>query len=60
MAGFYGVYHGPEGIKNIANEVNKHTIQLAKSLEGKKGFKVRTKHFFDTIGSIRGEKLTLY
>ena len=54
MAGFYGVYHGPEGIKNIANEVNKHTIQLAKSLE-EKGFKVRTKHFFDTITIDSGE-----
>ena len=54
MAGFYGVYHGPEGIKNIANEVNKHTIQLAKSLE-EKGFKVRTKHFFDTIVIYSGE-----
>ena len=54
MAGFYGVYHGPEGIKNIANEVNKHTIQLAKSLE-EKGFKVRTKHFFDTIAIYSGE-----
>ena len=54
MAGFYGVYHGPEGIKNIANEVNKHTIQLAKSLE-EKGFKVRTKHFFDTIAIDSGE-----
>ena len=53
MAGFYGVYHGPEGIKNIANEVNKHTIQLAKSLE-EKGFKVRTKHFFDTIAIYSG------
>ena len=54
MAGFYGVYHGPEGIKNIANEVNKHTIQLAKSLE-EKGFKVKTKHFFDTIAIYSGE-----
>ena len=54
MAGFYGVYHGPEGIKNIANEVNKHTIQLAKSLE-EKGFKVRTKYFFDTITIDSGE-----
>ena len=54
MAGFYGVYHGPEGIKNIANEVNKHTIQLAKSLE-ESGFKVRTKHFFDTITIDSGE-----
>ena len=54
MAGFYGVYHGPEGLKNIASEVNKHTIQLAKSLQ-EKGFKVRTKHFFDTIAIDSGE-----
>jgi len=54
MAGFYGVYHGPEGLKNIAKEVNKHTVKLAKLLE-EKGFKVRTKHFFDTITIDSGE-----
>ena len=54
MAGFYGVYHGPQGLKNIATEVNKNTIKLAKSLE-EKGFEIRTKYFFDTITIDSGE-----
>ena len=48
MAGFYGVYHGPEGLKKIAQEVNKKTTRLAYLLKGK-GYKLKSEFFFDTI-----------
>jgi len=55
MAGFYGVYHGPSGLKSIAKEVNKNTIKLAKLLENE-GYKLKTKQFFDTIVIDSGNK----
>ena len=48
MAGMYAVYHGPNGLKNIATKVNKTTITLAKALE-KLGFSQTNSTFFDTI-----------
>jgi glycine dehydrogenase len=48
MAGFYGVYHGPDGIKNIAEDVHKLAVTLADAVE-KLGFKQTNKFFFDTI-----------
>jgi len=48
MAGFYAVFHGPKGLKAIAQEVHLKTVRLAKGLEDA-GFTVNPKHFFDTI-----------
>ena len=48
MAGMYAVYHGPDGLKNIATKVNKTTTTLAKALE-KLGFSQTNSIFFDTI-----------
>ena len=48
MAGMYAVYHGPDGLKNIATKVNKTTATLAKALE-KLGFYQTNSTFFDTI-----------
>lgn len=48
IASTYAVYHGEEGIKNIALRVNKLTNILAKGLE-KLGYKIKSQHFFDTI-----------
>ena len=48
MAGMYAVYHGPDGLKNIATKVNKTTTTLAKALE-KLGFSQTNSTFFDTI-----------
>ena len=48
MAGMYAVYHGPDGLKNIATKVNKTTTTLAKALE-KLGFSRTNSTFFDTI-----------
>ncbi len=48
MAGFYGVYHGPEGIKNIAQRVHNLTV-LLKSEAEKLGYKQLNELFFDTL-----------
>jgi glycine cleavage system P protein (glycine dehydrogenase) len=48
MAGMYGVYHGPEGIKNIAIRVHTLTHILSRELH-RLGFKVTNEYFFDTL-----------
>ena len=48
MAGMYSVYHGPNGLKNIANRVHNSTIVLAEKLTAL-GLKQLNNHFFDTI-----------
>ena len=48
MAGMYAVYHGANGIKNIAYNVHSNAKLLASSLV-KAGFSVKNNQFFDTI-----------
>ena len=48
MAGFYAVYHGQEGIKNIASRIHSITVFLDKHL-GKFGFKQVNTQYFDTL-----------
>ncbi len=48
MAGMYGVYHGPRGIKAIAERVHQLTRVLAQNLKDVK-ITLATDHFFDTI-----------
>jgi len=48
MASMYAVYHGPDGIKSIAEQVHSNTATVAEELK-KLGYKVKTKLFFDTI-----------
>lgn len=48
MASMYAVYHGPQGLKHIAMEVNRKTRILAAALKAS-GAKVLTESFFDTI-----------
>ena len=48
MAGMYAVYHGPEGLKYIANKVHTSTKLLAKGLESI-GLEQLNSSFFDTI-----------
>jgi glycine dehydrogenase len=48
MASMYGVFHGPKGIKAIAQQVHRRTVVLAEGLE-RLGYKVETEVFFDTI-----------
>ncbi len=48
MAGMYAVYHGPRGLRAIANEVHTKTIALAESLTAA-GLTLSSQEFFDTI-----------
>ncbi|MCR9173838.1 MAG: aminomethyl-transferring glycine dehydrogenase [bacterium] len=48
MASMYAVYHGPEGLKEIANEVHDMASKAAESLKNA-GFDVEENEFFDTI-----------
>ena len=48
MAGFYAVYHGPDGLKNIARRVHTLTAILAAELE-KAGYSQENSRFFDTL-----------
>src|SRR5207248_11388404 len=48
IAGMYAVYHGPRGLKAIAQHVHGLTSLLAAGLR-KLGFKLRRQHFFDTL-----------
>ena len=48
IAAMYGVYHGSEGIKQIATRVHKLTATLATGL-AKLGYTIATDSFFDTL-----------
>ncbi|SKA39101.1 aminomethyl-transferring glycine dehydrogenase [Consotaella salsifontis] len=48
MASMYGVFHGPVGIKAIAQQIHGRAVMLAEGLE-KLGYTVETERFFDTI-----------
>ncbi|WP_171237127.1 aminomethyl-transferring glycine dehydrogenase [Ruegeria sp. HKCCA6837] len=48
IASMYAVYHGPDGIKAIAQSVHRKTSRLAAGLE-EAGFAVEPEVFFDTI-----------
>ena len=48
IAGFYAVYHGPEGLKTIATRVHRLTAILAAGLV-KLGFEIENDHCFDTL-----------
>ena len=55
MAGLYGIWHGPNGLKNIASRVNNYASFFA-GLAIQSGIKVRHKDFFDTIVLETGNK----
>jgi len=48
MAGFYAVYHGPVGLRNIAQDIHKMACILNKAIPAY-GYKVLNKYFFDTL-----------
>ena len=55
IAGFYAVYHGPEGLRTIANKVHRMTLILVEGLQ-RLGYEVVTSCFFDTVTvRIRGQ-----
>ncbi|MDB6019980.1 MAG: hypothetical protein JWR19_4469 [Pedosphaera sp.] len=57
MAAFYAVYHGPEGLKQIASRIHLLTSVLAKGLE-RLGYEVGSSAFFDTLRVELGKKST--
>ena len=48
MAAMYAVFHGPEGLKNIAKRVALLTQIVAEGIE-ERGFELSSENFFDTI-----------
>ncbi len=48
IASMYAVYHGPRGLRAIAERVHRLTSQLANSLRAA-GFKITHNDFFDTL-----------
>jgi glycine dehydrogenase len=55
MAGFYAVWHGPDGLRRIARRVNLQARLLADVARGS-GFLLRHSTFFDTIAIEAGER----
>ncbi|MFZ1787638.1 MAG: glycine dehydrogenase (aminomethyl-transferring), partial [Saprospiraceae bacterium] len=57
MAAMYAVYHGPKGIKAIAEKIYQQTAKLKSQIVAA-GFEVITNHHFDTITiEVGAEKL---
>ncbi len=48
MASFYAVYHGPDGLKNIAERIHTYAMQLSAQLN-KLGFNNVNGTYFDTL-----------
>ena len=48
IASMYGVYHGAEGIKSIAQRVHQLTVVLAAGLK-ELGYEIESESFFDTV-----------
>ena len=48
MASMYAVYHGPEGIRQIATRVHRLAVVLAGALR-QLGLEIQHEHFFDTV-----------
>ena len=48
VASAYAVYHGPEGLRQIAERTHARAVELARGLQAH-GVKVEHEHFFDTV-----------
>ncbi len=48
IAGFYGVYHGPEGLRRIARRIHGMTKLVAKGVESL-GYEIVHDQYFDTL-----------
>ncbi len=57
MAGMYVVYHGPEGIKAIAEDIHTGAVWLDEQLNAL-GFKQENEFFFDTLKITLPENIT--
>jgi glycine dehydrogenase len=56
IASMYAVYHGPDGLRAIAQRVHQTARRFAASLAGS-GFEIFTEEFFDTVRVDLGDKL---
>ncbi len=56
LAGMYAVYHGPKGVKRIANRIHALAAAFAGSLKDADGLKVVHDVFFDTVAVDCGSK----
>src|SRR6478609_1918800 len=57
IASMYAVYHGPEGLRAIAQRVHNFTAKLAEGLR-QLGFRIAYENFFDTIRVELGQALS--
>lgn len=57
MAGFYAVYHGQEGIRNIASRIHSIAAFLDKTIV-KLGYKQVNKQYFDTLRFVLPEAVS--
>ncbi|HMW19111.1 MAG TPA: aminomethyl-transferring glycine dehydrogenase [Accumulibacter sp.] len=48
IAGLYAVYHGPDGLRSIAQRIHRLAALLGEGLR-RAGIDVKTEHFFDTL-----------
>ncbi|MDP5210520.1 aminomethyl-transferring glycine dehydrogenase [Microbulbifer sp. 2205BS26-8] len=55
ISAFYGIYHGPEGLKTIAARIQRLTDILASALQ-REGFNLAHDSWFDTLTVITGAK----
>ena len=55
IASFYAVYHGPEGLKNIAQRVHRHALSLHAGLR-QLGLQVGAAPYFDTVSVRVGDR----
>jgi glycine dehydrogenase len=55
MASMYAVYHGPKGLKRIAESIHNLTVILAEGLK-RLGYSIGSEQFFDTLQVSLGTK----
>ena len=48
VAGAYAMYHGPEGLRAIAERLHTNAARVATALESA-GYGIAFEHFFDTV-----------
>lgn len=58
MAGMYGVYHGPDGLKKIATKIHSQAVVLNEVLK-QLGYNQTNKSFFDTLRIEAGDASNL-
>lgn len=56
LAGMYAVYHGPEGVKRIANRIHALATAFADVITAAEGLSVVHAQFFDTVLVEAGDK----